>query len=181
MAILSYTMFTSLDGYTAGPDGAFDWADPPLEVHRHAEAAARAITGEIYGPRMWETMRVWQDIHPGDGVDYGEGAQAMYDFAEVWRAIPKHVFNRAQGKPLTGEALRELKAASDGVLSISGPGLAAVALREGEVDEVARYVVPVCIGGGTPWWPEGVEAPLELVEHEALADGWIFLRYAVKR
>lgn len=91
------------------------------------------------------------------------------------------MFSRAEGKPFTGEALRELKAASDGILSISGPGLAAVALREGEVDEVARYIVPVCLGGGTPWWPGGVRASLELLDQQVLTGGWMFLRYAVKR
>jgi len=99
----------------------------------------------------------------------------------AWRSTPKHVFSRAEGKPFTGEALRELKAASDGILSISGPGLAAVALREGEVDEVARYIVPVCLGGGTPWWPGGVRASLELLDQQVLTGGWMFLRYAVKR
>lgn len=68
------------------------------------------------------------------------------------------MFSRAEGKPFTGEAL-----------------------REGEVDEVARYIVPVCLGGGTPWWPGGVRASLELLDQQVLTGGWMFLRYAVKR
>jgi dihydrofolate reductase len=181
MATLTYLMVTSVDGYTTSPDGTFDWSEPSEANHRHAAAFASGLAGEIYGPRMWETMRVWQDIRPGDGNDYGDLAGVMYEYGELWRSKPHHVFSRAEGKPLTREALRELKAASDGELGISGPGLAAEALRWGEVDEVARYVVPHVTGGGTPWWPLGLDADLELTDHQELDAGWVFLRYRVVR
>ena len=58
-----------------------------------------------------------------------------------------------QAKAVAFVRLRELKAASGGELSIGGPGVAALALEWGEVDEVARYLVPHTTGGGTPWWP----------------------------
>jgi len=181
MATLTYLMTTSIDGFTTGPDGEFDWAMPTPAAHRHAQELVSRLAGEIYGPRMWETMRVWEDIRPGDGADFGELTEAMYDYGELWRSMPHHVFSRAEGKPLTGEILRELKASTQGELSISGPGLAAVALREGEVDEVGRYIVPHATGGGTQWWPEGLEAELELIAHEHVDAGWIYLRYRVTK
>ena len=179
MATLTYLMITSADGFTTSPDGTFEWAVPTAGLHRHAADVAKDLVGEIYGPRMWETMRVWQGIAPGDGNDYGDLAEVMYEFAEQWRAIPHHVFNRHEGNPLTLEKLRELKAASGGEVSISGPGLAAVALGWGEVDEVARYVVPHATGGGTRWWPEWLSSDLELTECERLEAGWVYLRYRV--
>jgi len=179
MGRLIYTMITSADGFTTSPDGTFEWAVPTPTIHRHAGENTAALAGEIYGPRMWETMKAWQDIRPGDGQDYGDLAAVMYEFGEIWRAIPHHVFSREQGKPLTRDALRELKESSDGDLGIAGPGLAAVALELGEVDEVARYVVPCTTGGGTPWWPHGIAARLELVHHEVLDAGWLFERHLV--
>jgi len=179
MGSLTYTMITSADGFTADADGRFDWAVPTASIHRHVERLTATLSGQIYGPRMWETMKVWRDIRPGDGGDYGELEQEMYSFAETWRAIPAHVFSRGEGKPLTGDVLRKLKAASDGTLSIAGPGLAAVALREGLVDEVARYVVPVAVGGGTPWWPTGVRSDLVLLANEVLDAGWVYQQYRV--
>ena len=179
MAKLTYFMISSVDGFTASPDGTFDWAEPTPALHRHVQELSQGLVGEIYGPRMWETMRVWEDIRPGDGEDYGDLAQTMYEYGEQWRSIPKHVFSRADGRPLTLEALRELKSASDGELSISGPGIAGVALAMGEVDEVARYIVPVAVGGGTPWWPAGVEAKLELVDQQEVDAGWVYVRYRV--
>jgi hypothetical protein len=180
MATLTYMMTTSADGFTTSPDGTFGWSMPTPSIHRHAAALSRDLAGEIYGPRMWETMKVWEDIRPGDGGEYGELTDALYEFAEQWRAMPHHVFNRAEGNPLTLEKLRELKAASGGELSISGPGLAAVALEWGEVDEVARYVVPVTTGGGTPWWPRGVSATLDLIDEELLEAGWVYMRYRIR-
>jgi dihydrofolate reductase len=179
MGTLVYLMITSADGYTADADGNFDWAQPTPAIHSHVEAFTRSLGGQIYGPRMWETMKVWRDIRPGDGNDYGEMAPVMYSYGEAWRALPVHLFDRSKGEPLTGEALRELKAASGRPLSIGGPGLAAVALREGEVDEVARYVVPFAAGGGTPWWPAGLDARLELIDEEHVDAGWIYVRYRV--
>ncbi|MGC4175138.1 dihydrofolate reductase family protein [Demequina sp.] len=179
MGDLIYLMVTSADGFTADAAGNFDWGEPPMAVHEHVNAFTRGLSAQIYGPRMWDTMKVWQDIRPGDGGDYGDLAEAMYAYADAWRALPTHVFSRQQGEPLTGEALRELKAASGGLVSIAGPGLASVALREGEVEQVARYVAPVSVGGGTPWWPLGVSARLELLEDEVLAGGWLYLRYRV--
>lgn len=180
MGTLTYLMITSADGFTTSPGGGFEWSLPTPSIHRHTAAVTRNLAGEIYGPRMWETMRVWQDIKPGDGGDYGELADAMYEFGEQWRGIPHHVFNRQEGNPLTREKLRELKAATGGELSISGPGLAALALEWGEVDEVARYIVPHVTGGGTPWWPRGLSAELDLVDEQRLEAGWVYVRYRVR-
>jgi len=177
VATLTYLMITSADGFTTSPDGDFEWSVPPPSIHRHAGNLSKDLVGEIYGPRMWETMKVWEAIKPGDGNDYGELADVMYEFGEQWRGIPHHVFNRKEGNPLTAEKLRRLKAAHDGEMSISGPGLAAVALEFGEVDEVARYVVPHVTGGGTPWWPHGLSADLELLDEQRLDAGWVYLRY----
>ena len=179
MGTLTYLMVTSADGFTADADGRFDWAEPTPTIHAHVERFTRTLSGQIYGPRMWETMKVWNDIRPGDGQDYGELADVMYSYAEAWRALQTHVFDRSKGNPLTGDALRDIKAASGGAMSIGGPGLAAVALREREVDEVARYVVPRVVGGGTPWWPQGIAARLELMESQSVDAGWEYLRYRV--
>jgi len=179
VAKLSYLLITSVDGFITGPDGDFEWSTPTPSIHAHAAERTRGLAGEIYGPNLWETMRVWEDIRPGDGSDYGELTDEMYKYGEIWRSTPHHVFNRREGNPLTLEALRELKASTDGELGIGGAGLAAVALEMREVDEVGRYVVPHATGGGTPWWPQGVRADLELIAHEELDAGWVYLRYRV--
>ena len=181
MGKLTYTMLTSADGYAVGPDGSFDWATPTPEVHRHANGLERAVSREILGARMWEVMSWWEDFAPDADAPQDEMTDAAVEFAEIWRAIPKTVFSHATGNPFDAEVVRELVEASEGIVSISGPTIAAVALREGLVDEVAHYVVPVVVGGGTPWWPLGLEARLELLEEQNFDEGWIYLRYRVLR
>lgn len=189
MATLTYSMLTSLDGFTAGPDGDFDWATPTPLVHRRANAAMRDSSLEIYGRSMYQTMRVWQDIDESTAADPGPWRDAMLEFAELWRNTDKLVVSATLAdvdtprttlvRALDAARLRELKTERDGHMSISGPTTAASALHDGLVDEVARYIAPVAVGGGTPWWPQGVAATLDLLEVRRFDAGWVYLRYRV--
>ena len=76
-------------------------------------------------------------------------------------------------------AVRELKDAVDGDVSVGGATLAASALRAGLVDECQIYVVPVVVGGGTPWLPDGLRLRLRLLDEHRFDSGVVHLRYAV--
>jgi dihydrofolate reductase len=77
------------------------------------------------------------------------------------------------------DALPELVAGHSRV-SISGPELAAQALRAGLVDELHLYVLPVTVGAGTPMLPAGVRLDLELLTERGFAGGAVHLGYAVR-
>jgi dihydrofolate reductase len=79
------------------------------------------------------------------------------------------------------EAVAALKASSERDISISGPTLAAAAFRAGLVDEVGMILLPVTVGGGTPYLPSGVRLDLELVGEHRFTSGAVHLRYAVRR
>ena len=59
MAKLVFGMNQSLDGYV--DHMAFG---PSPALFRHFIAEAQAQTGSIYGRRMYEIMRYWDDEHP---------------------------------------------------------------------------------------------------------------------
>jgi dihydrofolate reductase len=191
MGLLTYGMLTSLDGYTAGPEQDFDWATPTPRVHRHANVGMRDSSLEIYGRRMYETMKVWQDIDDSTPMEPGPWRDAMVEFAELWRDTDKLVVSTTLdhvdtprttlADSLDAATLDTLKSERAGGLTISGPTIAADALRSGLVDEVSRYIAPVVVGGGTPWWPAGVPAQLELLASEQFDKGWVYLRYRVVR
>ena len=154
MGTLSYGMISSLDGFVAGPDGDFDWAEPDEEVHRFVNERERTVGTYLYGRRMFETMRAW------DEDDWlAEAPGYIHQYAQIWRAAEKVVYSSTLDNPgvdrtrverhLNLRAIRNAREAGDTETSVSGPTLAAELLRAGLVDELALYVAPVVVGGGT--------------------------------
>jgi dihydrofolate reductase len=180
MARLLYSAITSLDGYIADADGVFEWAAPGEEVHAFVNDLERPIGTHLYGRRMYEVMRVWETMD--------DPAPVMRDFAEIWRAADKIVYSTTLDAPTTArtrverafdpEAVRALKAGAGRDLSVGGAGLAAHALAAGLVDEVALFLNPIVVGGGTRALPDGVRLPLQLVDERRFAGGVVYLRYA---
>jgi dihydrofolate reductase len=182
LAKLIYSAIASLDGYVADPDGNFDWAAPDEEVHAFVNDLERPIGTHLYGRRMYEVMAAWETIeddHP-----------AMRDFAEIWRAADKVVYSTMLDAVATGktrlertfepDAVRRTKASADRDISIGGPGLAAYALEAGLVDELHFFAVPVIVGAGTHWLPDGIRFDLELLDERRFASGVVHLHYRVK-
>jgi len=173
----------SLDGYIADESGNFDWAAPDEEVHRFANDLERNIGTNLYGRRMYETMRYWQTGGDDDDV--------TREFAALWRATDKVVYSRTLENVTTPrtrlerefspDAVRRLKEAADRDLSVGGAELAGVALRAGLVDELLLLVVPHLAGGGTRALPPGVSAALSLTDQRRFSNGTVSLRYEVTR
>jgi dihydrofolate reductase len=177
--MLIYSMITSLDGYTADADGEIDWCEPDEEVHAFVNDQQRGIGTYLYGRRMYEVMLYWETL-PLEGQ-----SPVARDYAGIWRAADKTVYSttlRAASSARTRiearfdpEAVRALKRHGD--VSISGPGLAAAAVRAGLVDEYHVLVTPVVVGGGTSFFPDGARSWLDLVDQRRFASGVVYLRY----
>ncbi|WP_062518503.1 dihydrofolate reductase family protein [Demequina gelatinilytica] len=185
MGRLIYAFNCSLDGYINDADGAFDWSVPDEELHDHFAGLALSAPTLLYGRRIYETMRVWEDMR-GDP----DQPRAMQDYAEAWCAAEKIVYSTTledPGYPRTrierGFAPAEvaaLKEASPTDLSIAGAELAAHALRAGLVDELQLAIAPVVVGGGTRMLPDDLRLDLELLEHRRFPAGALLVRYQVK-
>jgi dihydrofolate reductase len=183
MGRLVYTAITSLDGYVNDADGRFDWSTPDPQVHRFVNDAERPIGTYLYGRRLYEVMSSWQDVEVAE-PDY------VRDYAELWRAADKVVYSRTLDAVTTPRTRLEpafdpvvvgrLVADADRDVSIGGPGLAAVALAAGLVDELRVLVTPVVVGGGTPWLPDAVRVDLDLADEHRFDNGVVQLRYAVR-
>ena len=181
MARLIYSAIASLDGYVADERGRFDWAAPDEDVHAFVNDLERPVGTYLYGRRMYETMVAWETMRVA-----GE-PPAVRDFAELWRAADKVVYSRTLERASSArtrierdfdpEAVRRLKASAERDISVGGPHLAAGAIRAGLVDEYGLFVVPVAVGGGTRWLPDGVWLELELLDERRFAGGVVHLRY----
>lgn len=186
MAKLISTAMTSLDGYVADTEGNFDWHPMDAELHQYINDTLRPVGTYLLGRRMYESMLYWENPPAADmEPDY------MRDYAEMWRGVDKIVYSTTLAAPSSArtriersfdaEAVRELKSSSAHDLSISGPHLAAHALRAGLVDEVHLYVAPVIVGGGNASLPDGLRADLTLRQEQRFANGVVLISYGIGR
>ena len=56
-------------------------------LFRHWIEHVRSVTGSVYGRRMYEIMRYWDEDHPEWSAD-------LREFAAAWRGQPKWVVSR---------------------------------------------------------------------------------------
>ena len=144
MAKLVYGLNQSLDGYVdhmkIGPPGP--------AAFRHFIEQVRGLTGMMYGRRMYEIMRYWdEDLPDWDAEDR--------EFAAAWRSQPKWVVSRSlksvgPNATLIADdieaAIRGLKAELAGEIDVAGPDLAGSLTDLGLIDEYRLYLHPVVLG-----------------------------------
>jgi dihydrofolate reductase len=177
MRRLIYSMAVSLDGYTAGPDGDFDWAAPTAELHRFHNEQTRELSAHLLGRRLYETMVYWETADQDP-----ELGEIEREFAQIWRALPKIVFSstleavEGNTRLATGSLADEI-ADLDGDVGVGGPDLAASAAGLGLIDEYRLFANPVAVGGGTPFFPRSRRIDLELVETRTFGSRVTYLRY----
>ncbi|KKC25998.1 dihydrofolate reductase family protein [Sphingomonas sp. SRS2] len=173
MAKLVFGMNQSLDGYI---DHMAFAPDPTL--FRHFIKEAQTQTGSVYGRRMYDIMRYWDD-------DHSEWNDEERAFAVAWRNQPKWVVSRTSqsvgpNATLVGDdlasAIRTLKAEHDGEIELAGPNLAHSFTALGLIDEYRIYLHPVILGEGSPYFV-GPRPPLRLVTHDRIGKDVIRLSY----
>ena len=185
MGRLIYAANTSLDGFLEDEAGEFDWSAPDEDVHAFWNEFERQIGTALYGRRMYEVMRVWED---DDWL--ADEPVVMREYAEIWRDTDKIVYSSSLTdvssartrieRQFDPELVRRLKQTSDKDLSISGAEIAAEAFRHGLVDECVLLLSPVLVGGGKPALPRGVRIDLDLVDQRRFDNGVVYLRHAVR-
>ena len=188
MGKLIYFAMTSLDGFVADQDGNFEWAMPSEEVHAYINNIARNVGTSLLGRNMYEIMKVW-DTMPTDGTGgpMDGPSEAMNDYAKIWQAAKKIVYsttlsdvaiaNAKIERAFNPEAVKKLVAESNKDFDISGPHLAAEAIKAGIVDEYHQILVPVIIGSGNYWLPKDVQVNLELVDVRKFENGFVHIKY----
>ena len=136
------------------------------------------LAGSVYGRRMYEIMRYWDEDHPDWEPEGGA-------FAAAWRHQPKWVVSRSLasvgpnaslvGPDLKG-AVGALKAKQEGEIEVAGPDLAQSLGALGLIDEYRIYLHPVVLGQGKPYFA-GPRPPLRLVAHDRIDGDVIRLTY----
>ncbi len=184
MGRVVYWLSVSLDGYVETRERAIDWSAPSVELHRFFNDGARGAGMFLMGRRTYDLMAgYWPtaDAQPG-------ATEIIKDFSRIWREKPKVVFSRSPRevawssrlvtRDVAGEVAR-LKQQVDGELWVAGPNLAATFIELGLIDEYRLFLVPIVLGGGTPFFPPMEKRlPLRLVdEPRTFPGGVVMLRY----
>jgi dihydrofolate reductase len=173
MAKLVFGLNQSLDGYVDHQE----FARGPALFHHFIEQM-QGVTGSVYGRRMYEVMRYWDEDHP-------EWSPEHRDFAAAWRRQPKWVVSRSLKSVGTNAmlveddieaAIRELKAQLAGEIEVGGPDLARSLTDLGLIDEYRLYVRPFVLGRGKPFFA-GPRPPLRLVASDLIGEDAVRLTY----
>ena len=174
MAKFVYGMSQSLDGYV----DHLRLPPPGPALFHHFYAWVRDLAGSVYGRRVYELMRYWDEDRP-------EWNAEQRDFAAVWRRQPKWVVSRSlksvgpNATLVEGDletAMRGLKARLDGEIEVAGPDLARSLTDLGLIDEYRLYFRPLVLGHGTPYFA-GARPPLRLVASDPIGEDAIRLTY----
>jgi dihydrofolate reductase len=173
MAKLVFGLNQSLDGYVDHEEFA-----PGPALFRHFIEQVRGLAGSVYGRRMYEVMRYWDEEHP-------EWDAEERDFAAAWRTQPKWVVSRSlqsvgPNATLVAKdieaAIRRLKTDLAGEIQVAGPDLARSLTDLDLIDEYQLYLRPIVLGRGKPFFA-GPRPPLRLLASDLIGEDTIRLTY----
>ena len=178
MGQLVFGMMQSLDGYIAGVADGPELPPPGEGLHGYFNRHVHGLAGSLYGRRMYEVMRYWDEDRP-------EWGTVQHDFAAAWRAQPKWIVSRTlksvgRNATLVGDDIegfvRRLKAQVAGEIDVAGPELAGSLTALGLIDEYRLYLRPFVLGRGKPYFA-GARPPLRLVALDRVGEDAVSLTY----
>ncbi|MGH9446153.1 MAG: dihydrofolate reductase family protein [Terriglobia bacterium] len=173
MARLVFGLNVSLDGYVNHEEFA-----PSPSLFRHFIDQVGVLTGSVYGRRMYEVMRYWDEDSP-------KWSAEERDFAAAWRSQPKWVVSHSltsvgPNATLVADdietAIRGLKSELAGEIEVAGPCLARSLADLGLIDEYRLYLHPVVLGRGKPFFA-GPRPRLRLAASDLIVEDVVRLTY----
>ena len=176
-------MQSTVDGFTQGPNGEFDWPIVASDTHAYFNDRLEQTAGAfLYGRRTFEMMASYWPA----AVDDDEPNTAR--FARMWVPMPKFVFsNTLEGADwnttiLNGDLVERVSALKQTIegdlVMIGGATVAGELVRLGLVDEHHVFVHPVVLGAGQRLYPAmDARIELDLVETSTFGGGVVLHRY----
>lgn len=176
-------MQSSIDGYTAGPKGEFDWPQVGDELHAYFVSTLQEAGLFIYGRNVFDMMAAYWPI----ADTLSDSTPNQVAFTRIWRPMPKVVISRTRTSADWNatvlpdvDRVRDLAETANGDAYVFGGSQTVAALAKADlIDEYRAFVHPVLLGGGTPFYPRLPERrALKLVETRAFDGRVVALHHA---
>jgi len=148
-------MFTTLDGFIAGPNGEFDDYEPSVEESKFANAFFSSADGILFGRITYEGF-----VSYWDSLDLSDESVSTTDieFAKIFRNLTRVVISRTLDTVgantilikdnVAAEVLRLKQQPGGYLVLICGPELLSALVESGLVDEYLLLVKPRVLGHG---------------------------------
>lgn len=148
-------MFTTLDGFIAGPNGEFDDYEPSAEESKFANEFFGSAEGLLFGRMTYEGFVSYWDL-----LDLTDESVSETDieFARIFRKMTRVVVSRTLDNVgantilikdnIAAEILRLKQQPGRYLVLICGPELLSTLVESGLVDEYRLLVKPRVLGRG---------------------------------
>jgi dihydrofolate reductase len=182
-------MHISLDGYTAPPNGEFDWMTYTEELAVDAGKLSNGASAAMYGRNTYQGMEsYWPTVlnNPNNTAQEREHAAWVENIHKIVisRTLDKVTWNNTTLiKENVAAEVKKLKAQGDSYILIFGsPSLTHSLAALGLIDEYRVNVHPASLSSGTPLFAQGAPiTKLALTSSRTFESGVVGLHYAVVR
>jgi dihydrofolate reductase len=178
--LISFMVMT-LDGFTEGPNGEFDWPNVDDEFYEFSISQLDDIDTLVFGRRTYEGMASYWPTPAAQASDP--------NVAERMNSIPKVVFSKSLPEAAwenstlirddAGQGIAKLKDEPGKMLAVFGSStLTASLLEQGLIDEIRVMVNPILLGGGRSLF-SGLRdrLPLRLARTTVFGSGNVLLTF----
>lgn len=179
------SMFITLDGFIAGPNGEFDAFDPSEEELTVGNEFFQSVDGFLFGRVMYEGfVSYWDALDPTDG----SLSPANREFAELFSTKSRVVFSRTLAQVddnailikdnIAAEVAKLKQQPGRDLALICGPNLFATLVTLSLIDEYRLMVLPTALGRGMALFG-GLQTglKLKLLSTRVFASGTVLHQY----
>ncbi len=178
-------MHTSLDGFTARPDGAMDWIHIDDDMFEYARIRTEQSDTALYGRKTFELM----DAYWPAAAEQPNASKHDKEHSSWYNQVEKIVVSKTlEQKKIPKikilneqipERIKELKKKPGGeIIMFGSPALAAYLTDHNLIDEYWLLVNPVILGKGIPLFREmNKQINLKLLESRVFKGGVVCSYY----
>ncbi len=158
MQTLTLWMQTSLDGYTAGPDGEFDWPQVGPDLMNHFVTELATASTFVYGHRVYDMMAsFWPAADEIPGMN-----DTTIAYSRLWKPMPKIVFSRSLERAdwnttVSKDPVATIKDLKNhdgtGIVFFGGADAARTLIEYDLIDHYRLNIHPIILGAGQRLFP----------------------------